>query len=204
MAEAHTFVYAPEIEAGIVSICWHEPERLATIYRELDPTVHFTQPHLRHILEAIDLAYRDLGEVSWQAVIHVLRETGHLEDCGGLDGCNQIYRIEEEGNDLVCVEPDVRVPKPGWAERTEKVFRHYLAMLKTYAVHRNMDPPQPVIRFTGGELYLSLNKTKTKDSDPDLVGHGKVAGLSYKAAAWITTDPRAGDSLRVSLLPTHG
>jgi hypothetical protein len=44
VAEAHTFYFAPEIEASVLSECWHEPDRLATLKREPDPTVHFTRP----------------------------------------------------------------------------------------------------------------------------------------------------------------
>jgi hypothetical protein len=187
--EKHTFYFAPEIEEALVSFAWHEPERLASVYRELDPALHITQPHLRWLLEAIDLTYRDLGCVNFEVVIQALRETGHLEDCGGLDGASHVYGLEEFGRDD--------------AERNQKIFKHYLSMLKTYAVHRAGDP-HSVTRFTNGELYLSVNKTKTKDSDPDLVGHGNVAGRSYKAAAWVTTNPQASDSVRVSLLPSHG
>src|ERR1700757_5192333 len=60
-----TLTYAPEIEAAMLGILWRQPERLAVIKRELDPTVHFVQPALRYLLEAIDLAYRELGAVDF-------------------------------------------------------------------------------------------------------------------------------------------
>lgn len=173
-----TFVFAPEIETAFVSICFHQPERCGAAYRELDPQVHFIQPHLRHILEAIDLAYRELGVADWPSVIQVLREQGRLEDCGGLDGVNAVYATH--------------IPTPV----TGQIFDHYLDLLKDYAVNRKLDPPQKTFRFTGGHGTLAKNKLKTKETEPDLVGYSKVAGRWYKAAGWFR-----GDSVEFSLVP---
>jgi hypothetical protein len=187
VAEAHTFYYAPEIEAALVSFAWHEAERLATIYRELDPAIHLSQPHLRWLLDAIDLAYRDLGCVNFEVVIQVLRETGHLEDCGSLEGANQVYGLEEYGR-----EDSIR---------NEKIFRHYLEMLKTYAVHRKIVPPRPVYVFTSGSLVLHQNKVKTFQNGPAAIGEGKIAGRSYCAAMWIQIDEHGQKIYKVSLTP---
>jgi hypothetical protein len=187
VSEAHTFVYAPEIEAALVSTVWHQPEWLATVYRELDPAIHWSQPHLRWLLEAIDLAYRDLGCVNFEVVIQVLRETGHLEDCGGLDGVNQIYGLEEYGRED--------------AVRNGKIFRHYLEMLKTYAVHRSQVPPRPVYAFTSGSLVLHQNKVKTSQNSPEAIGEGKIAGRSYRTSMWIQTDEHGQKIFKVSLMP---
>lgn len=187
MSEAHTFYFAPEIEAAIVSVCWHEPDRLATVYRELDPAVHFTQSHCRWLLEAVDLAYRDLGCVNFETVIQVLRETGHLEDCGGLEGANQVYGLEEYGRD----DP----------VRNEKIFRHYLEMLKTYAVHRSQVPPRPVYAFTAGWLVLHPNKAKISQGGPDALGEGKIAARSYNASMWVESDEHGQKIFKVSLTP---
>jgi hypothetical protein len=185
--EQHTFYFAPEIEAGLVSIAWHEPERLGTIYRELDPAIHITQPHLCWLLEAIDLAYRDLGCVNFEVVIQVLRETGHLEDCGELEGVNQVYGLEEYGRE-----------DPG---RNEKIFRHYLEMLKTYAVHRKMEPARLPHVFTSGSLVLHQNKVKTSQNSPEAIGEGKIAGRSYRTSMWIQTDEHGQKIFKVSLMP---
>jgi hypothetical protein len=187
VSEAYTFIYAPEIEAALVSTVWHQPEWLATVYRELDPTVHLSQPHIGYLLAAIDLAYRDLGCVNFEVVIQVLRETGHLEDCGDLEGANQIYGLEEYGRED--------------AVRNEKIFRHYLEMLKTYAVHRDQVPPRPVYAFTGGWLALHPNKVKTFQHGPEALGEGKIAGRAYRASMWIESDEHGQKIFKVSLTP---
>jgi hypothetical protein len=56
-----TFIFAREIEVSTVSTLWHQPARLPEFLRIIDPLVHLTQPHLRHILEAITLAHGELG-----------------------------------------------------------------------------------------------------------------------------------------------
>lgn len=181
------FYYAPEIEAALVSTCWHQPEWLATVYRELDPAIHLSQPHLRWLLEAIDLAYRDLGCVNFEVVIQVLRETGHLEDCGGLEGANQVYGLEEYGRE----DP----------VRNEKIFQHYLQMLKTYAVHRKMEPARLPYVFTSGSLVLHQNKVKASQNGPDALGEGKLAARSYAAAMWIEIDEHGQKVFKVRLTP---
>lgn len=196
MAEAHTFYFAPEIEAALVSCAWHEPDRLAVVYRELDPAVHLSQPHLRFLMEAIDLAYRDLGCVNFEVVIQVLRETGHLEHCGGLEGANQIYGLE-----LDSYGEAARFSKLCDQVRNEKIFRHYLEMLKIYAVHRSQVPPRPVYVFTKGWLALHQNKIKSSRGAPDALGEGKLAGRSYAAAMWIETDEHGNQIFKVSLTP---
>lgn len=161
-----TFVYAPEIETAFVSICFHQPERCGVAYRELDPQVHFIQPHLRHILEAIDLAYRELGMADWPSVIQVLREQNRLEACGGLDGINQVYIAH--------------TPTPV----TGRIFDHYLDLLKDYAVNRKLDPPQKTYKFTDGKGTVVPNKVKRKETDPDELGQAFVAGKAYSVKVW--------------------
>jgi hypothetical protein len=48
-----------------------------------------------------------------------------------------------------------------------------------------------------GTLELIPNKAKKNPGDPDLIGSGRIAGRSYKAAAWIS----GKEKIRVSLLP---
>jgi replicative DNA helicase len=82
--------YAPEVEERPVSLCWHEPARLAEVLRRLDPSTHFVQPHLRHILEAIRIGYTELGAVDWCTVVQVLRERRLLEECGDLQLLDEV------------------------------------------------------------------------------------------------------------------
>jgi hypothetical protein len=186
VAEAYTFYFAPEIELSVVSECWHAPDRLSVVKRELDPAVHLTQPHLRWILEALDLAYRELGAVNFEIVVQVLREMHHLEDCGGLEGLNEVYKAAAYGRDPV---------------RDQKIFDAELAMLKQYAINRKVDPPHPPDFFTRGQLVLYPNKTKHFDSQPDATGEGKIGGRCYRATAWLESDQHGQEFFKVSLTP---
>jgi len=165
-----TFIFAPEIEQALVALCFQAPSRVATVYRQLDPAVHITRPELRFILEAIDLAYRELGLSDFASVVQVLRELGHFEACGGLHGVNAVFEEYRYG-----------FSSP---EAEEEIFTHYIGMLKIYAHNRALDPPQPVIRVMGGHAHLLPNKNKRKPSDPDFIGEAKIAGRHYWISAW--------------------
>ena len=175
-----TFIFAPEIEQALVAACFQKPERIATVYRELDPSVHFTDPKLRHILAAIDLAYRELGSTDFASVIQVLREEGKLESCGGAAGVNSV--LEEYRYGFSSPEAE------------EEIFTHYLETLKAYALGRKNN--EPVYRFNRGDLKLVPNKAKRSYSAPGFIGEGKVAGRLYRAAAW-----RTAEGLSISLIP---
>jgi DnaB-like helicase N terminal domain len=182
MEPSATFHFAPEIEQSLVSLCFYAPQRIAVLKRELDPQVHFTRPELRHILEAIELAYRELGSSDFASVIQTLRELGHLEDCGGPAGVNAIFEEYRYG-----------LSSP---EALEEIFAHYIEMLKAYAQARSNQPPVNVYRFVRGDITLLPNKLKRSPSSPDFIGEGKVAGRFYRAAEWINS---GGHS--VSLVP---
>jgi hypothetical protein len=175
-----TFLFAPEIEQSLVALCFHDPGCIATVYRELDPQIHITQPHLRFILEAIDLACRELCTADFACVIQVLRELGRLEACGGTPGVNAIFEEYRYGFSS--------------SEAQEEVFAHYLEMLKGYALGRKNN--EPVYRFNRGDFKLVPNKARRSYSAPDFIGEGKVAGRLYRAAAW-----RSAEGLSVSLIP---
>jgi hypothetical protein len=170
-AVPETFIFAPEIEQALVSVCFQCPERIATLYRELDPGIHITRPELRFILEAIDLAYRELGATDFASVIQVLRELGRLEACGGAPGVNSVFEEYRYG-----------FSSP---EAEEPIFGHYIEMLKAYALGR--DKNQPVYRFNRGDIHLVPNKTKHSESAPDYVGEGKIAGRLYRVAEWVNS-----------------
>jgi hypothetical protein len=166
-----SFTFAPEIEQALVSLCFYNPERIAVVYRELDPNVHFTQRHLRHILAAIDLAYRELGEHDFASVVTVLREQGRLEACGGGPGINNVFE-------------EYRYGFSSWEGEVE-IFEYYIWMLKAYALGRAKN--EPVYRFNRGNIHLVPNKTKASDSAPDYIGEGKIAGHAYRVAEWVNS-----------------
>lgn len=162
-----TFYFAPEIEDATVSIIWHEPERLAEFLRQFDPNVHLAQPHCRIILEAITLAYGELGTADFPTVVQVVRELGRLEECGKIEGLNRIYSAIE-----------ISLPY------IEQVYRHYLDMLRLYAAHRKVTPSEKLYLFTAGRVAVRRSKIKSKPTDPDYLGDAKVRGRIYKVRGW--------------------
>jgi hypothetical protein len=178
-----TFYFAPEIELSVVSLCWHEPERLAGFYRDFDLAVHIGQPHLRIILEAINQAYGHLNTTDWASVVQLIRELGKLEHVGGLDGLNEVYQAQFYGRDN--------------AERTEKIWADYLRLLRYYAANRKEIPPRPPDFFTRGSITLYPNKAKTSLLAPDAAGEAKIAGRRYQAALYIDSQ----QVFRISLVP---
>jgi DnaB-like helicase N terminal domain len=176
-----TFHFAPEIEQSLVSLCFYAPERIAVLKRELDPAVHFTRPELRFILQAIELAYRELGSSDFASVIQTLRELGRLADCGGAPGVNQVFEEYRYGFSSPKAE--------------EEMFDHYVDMLKRYAIARRANTN--LLYFNRGDLFLAPNKAKATPRSPDYIGNGKVAGKPYSATAYQSKD----GNLCVSLLP---
>jgi hypothetical protein len=160
-ADGYTFVFALEIEVATVSTIWRQPERCAEFLRVCDPLVHLTQPHLRIILEAVQIAYAELNAVDWATVVEVVRELGKFEEVGGLDGLNAVYSATE-------ITPVI-----------DPIFAHHVQMLKTYAEHRQMDPPRPVHWFSGGRGTVWRNKAKRGPQDPDYTGEAIVRGIHY-------------------------
>jgi hypothetical protein len=164
--------WALEIETAAVSTLWQEPVRCSSFLREIDPLVHLTQPHLRLILEAVNLAYGELGDADFATVVQVVREIGAFEEVGGLDGLNAVYSNAEHTPDAL--------------------FAHYVETLKIYAAARNADPPRrPVTRFTGGKASLYLNKAKRRPNDPDYLGEARIRGHGYRLRGWLCEDREA-------------
>ncbi|MGD0181212.1 MAG: hypothetical protein ABSC15_15480 [Terriglobales bacterium] len=190
--EPQTFLFAPEIEEAAVTMLWRQPDRLGQFLRELDPAVHITQPHLRYLLEAIDLAWRELGAVDFATVVTVIRELGRFEDCGGLEGLSELW----SNGDCHVASPK---EDPAIAEdRFNRIFLHYIEMLKTYALARKSDFHFSVTRFSSGGGELRPNKNKRRDTDAAFVGEVNVAGKLYRTAAYFSTDL---GSIRLVLLP---
>ena len=169
-----SFLFAHEIETSMIALVWHALDYVATIKRELDPMLHFTQPHLRHLLEAIELSYRELGVADFGSVIQILRELGQFDACGGLLGINAIFEQSRYG-----------FSSP---EAEKEIFTHYLEMLKTYAVNRASDASRPVYHFTGGKGTLTLNKAKRRSSEPEYIGEARICGRWYTVGASPSAD----------------
>jgi len=182
-----TFHFAPEIEQSLVSLCFHAPERIAILKRELDPQVHITRPELRFVLEAIELAYRELGSSDFASVICVLRELGRLEVCGEVAGVNALFEEYRYGFSSEQAQTEI--------------FTHYIEMLKAYALARANEPQVNVYRFVRGHLRLIKNKTRTNDRCPDWIGEGKVAGRTYRATGFSNHDKNGQSVLSISLCP---
>jgi hypothetical protein len=151
-----------ETETEVVSTIWRQPYRIAEFMRDFDFQIHLTQPHLRIILEGINLAYGDLGDTSFAVVAQTVRELGGFEECGGLQGLNSVYAATE-------ITPV-----------TDPIFAHLCDMLRLYAEGRQTDPPQPVYRFTGGRGTAHRVKGPIKRIGADFSGVCYVRGTKYR------------------------
>jgi len=187
MEPLSTFQFAHEYEQSLVSLCFYAPERIAIIKRELDPQIHITRPELRFVLEAIELAYRELGSSDFASVICVLRELGRLEVCGGAQGVNAVFEEYRYGFSS--------------QEAQEEIFTHYIEMLKAYALARANQPQVNVYRFVRGDLRLVKNKTRSSERCPEWIGEGKIAGRIYRATGFSNHDKNGQSVLSISLCP---
>jgi hypothetical protein len=186
MDEIDTCYFAPEIEQSVVSLLWHEPERLAGFYRDFDLGLHIGQIHLHIILDAINQAYGELGTTDFATVAQIVRELGKLTTIGGLDGLNQVYTAQLYGRED--------------RSRTDKIWTEYLRLLRYYAQNRKQDPPRQTDFFTKGWLKLYPNKTKYSELSPDATGTGKIAGRTYLATARLELDPLGEEFFNISLI----
>lgn len=179
-------LFCAEIELSCISLCWHEPERLPEFLRELDPALHIFERHLRLILDAINLSYGELGATDWATVIQCVREAGTYEECGGLDGLNEVYQKMEYRSS---------------GDDTDRIFRHYIDCLKEYARARKSDPPPAVHMFTSGKLVMRGNKNKRLENSPDSLGEGSIAGRRYEARGWRRTGADGQPFYDITLIP---
>ncbi len=176
-----TFNFAPEIEDATISIIWHEPERLAEFLRHFDPDVHLAQAHCRIILEAVILAFGELGASDFPTVMQVVRELDRLEECGNVEGLNRVYS---------CVEANL--------PNTDKIYAHYLDMLRIYARHRKTQHQGNMCLFTGGRALVKRNSLKSKPYEPDYVGDARVRGRNYSIRGW---DAGSDEGVTLTLEP---
>jgi hypothetical protein len=177
-----TFHFAPEIEEAAVSILWHEPDRLGVFLREIDPLAHITQPHIRIILEAIDLAWRQLGTTDFETIGQIITELAKLEEVGGKDALNRIYGIHLYRSNR---------------ENIDAIFAHYTDMLKKYAEARKTDPPTRVYRFTGGYGTVIRKKAKVGRTD-HFWGESIINGRHYRTRVEVSPD---GNTLNLRFDP---
>lgn len=187
-SEPATFFFAPEIELSTVSILWHQPHRLGGFLRDLDPLVHLAQPYLRKIVEALLIAWGELGpDLDWATVVQIIRELGAFEQCGGIQGLDEVYSAAQYGFEDQA--------------RSDKIFGHYVQMLRTYAQNREADPPRVPDYFTRGVINLYPNENKKGAGAPDAIGEGKIAGKLYRATASPQSDGTGRKFLKITLVP---
>ena len=159
--------YSPEVEEALVTLCWHKPELLPKVLRQISPAVHIMQEHLRFILEAIQLSQDLLGSTDFATVTQALKEDGRLEACGELIGLDAIY----------C---------RNWGY--ESLLDYYIELLKVYAAKRETRDPASVVIFSGGKGTIAFNKAKTLDKEPDYTGTALIRGRKYRIAGWTSQD----------------
>jgi hypothetical protein len=135
---------------------------------------------LRHIFEAIELAYAHHGDADFATVIQILGEFDQLEACGGPEHLSELFSQYAWG-----------FSSP---EAAEKIIAHYIEMLRSYALGREKDIP--IFKFVRGDIQLKPNKLKRSQTGPDYIGNAKVAGKLYRAAAW-----KSEHGISVSLTP---
>jgi hypothetical protein len=187
-----TLLFAPEIELATVSILWHEPDRLPEFLRTIDLALHFQQPHLRIIIEAISLSYAELAVSDFATVVQTVRELGGFAECGGLEGLNQVYSAHEP---VQAIDPEYAAILK---QQIDVIFADYLDLLGRYAITRQLDPPRPVYRFSSGRGTAYRNKVKRARRDPDFRGEAIVRGRHYALSLDVSPD---GDSINLSLEP---
>lgn len=179
---AETCYFAPEIERSLVSILWHHPRFIDFVHLSLDSDIHFLDPALRTVLEMLSVVYWQIGALDWASVVHALREINAIDQCGGLDGLNNIYT--DNGH-----YPEGRTdPEP--------FVREYIQLLSDYAIQRQADPTKAVFRFTGGRGTIVPNRMARRENDPAYVGEAWVRGRRYRIRGW-TND----DGLAISFYP---
>jgi hypothetical protein len=173
-------LFSHQIEQALLAAVFRVPERISAVKQSLDVERCITDPVLRHIFEAIELAYAHHGDADFATVIQILGEFGQLEACGGVEQVSELFSQYAWG-----------FSSP---EAAEKIIAHYTQMLRTYALAREKDIP--VFKFNRGDIQLAINKLKQSQSQPDYIGTAKVAGKLYRAAAW-----KNEEGISVSLTP---
>lgn len=162
--------YSPEVEEALVTLCWHKPELLPRVLRQINPSVHIMQEHLRFILEAVQLSQDLLNATDFATVVQALKEDGRFEACGELVGLDAIY-------------------SRNWGY--ESLLDYYIELLKLYATKRERRDPTPPVIFSGGKGTIHFKEKSdplSKESDGD--GLALIRGRKYRIVVWKDhTDP---------------
>jgi hypothetical protein len=166
--------YSPEVEEALVTLLWHKPELLPRVLRQINPSVHIMQDHLRFILEAIQLSQDLLNATDFATVVQVLKEDGRFEACGELVGLNAIYGRTWDSEIEVA--------------NASKILDYYIQLLKIYAAKREARDPGEVVIFSGGKGTINFNKNKTEKREPDYNGAALIRGRKYKVVGWTAQD----------------
>jgi hypothetical protein len=186
-AELHSTLYwAPEVEVETLGLLWWHPHLIALAQSKLDPSIHFTLPHHRTVLEALSIVFRDENCCPWGSVVAVVIELGGFEECGGKEGLNAIFTS------------DGRYPWGVSAEGAEPILRDHVRYLKKAAEIRGEDPSRALLHHTGGRGFLQKNKLATKPEHPVAVGEAHVLGHKFNLAGWPDGD---GVKFKLELVP---
>jgi hypothetical protein len=173
-------LFAHQIEQALVAAVFRVPERISAVKQQLDAERCITDPVLRHIFEAIELAYAHHGDADFATVTQILGEFDQLEACGGVEHLNELFSQYAWG-----------FSSP---EAAKKIIAHYIEMLRAYALARKDDAP--AVKFARGQIQLKPNKPKRSPSAPDYIGKANVAGRLYWAAAW-----KSEQGISITLMP---
>jgi hypothetical protein len=167
-----TFVYCEEVECALVSLLWWNPDLIPITQRELDFQQHFVSPAHRGVLEALTFAYAQMGDVSWAAVIEMVRQLGLNDEVGGLAGLNDI--LTNRG----------RHPEGPPKRNLDLFLSEYIRAVKTYASGRKANPFTAPSYYVDGAGTLRRNKLALKSNDPVCAGTIRVLGHTFAAAGW--------------------
>jgi len=122
-----TLSWAEEVERALLAILWWHPLLIGLVRRELDPSIHLTLPKHRYILEAIEIAFREIGDVTWETVVQVILEIPKaFDECGGKEGLNEVYT--DQGH------------YPSGPRNPEPIVAEYIRFLKACAIQQESIP----------------------------------------------------------------
>jgi hypothetical protein len=128
-------------------------------------------PKHRYVLEAIEIAYREIGDVSWATVVRVICEIpGAFGECGAKEGLNEVFT--DEGH-YPCGDCN---PEP--------ILKDHIRFLKACAIQRGIDPTKPVPHYTVGWGILRRNKLAISSQHPVATGNGNFLGHCLRLAGW--------------------
>ena len=175
--------WEPEIERAIVFAAWRHPEFIDLILVSIDPDLHFLDKTCRVLFEIICTVWWESGATDFALVLKAINEIEFLEDCGGIEGLNDIFTY------------DGKYPE-GFGKFAQASISEYVRLLDYYRQQRDDDPSERVIRYTGGKGRLWLNRSTKNDNSPSHFGEALIRGSRYRIACW-----PAGDQIELKFTP---